>query len=173
MDINDWIPLEKFDVLLSFDAFEHIDNPRYLLEKMADFLAPDGIAIIAFEPLFHSPFGDHMSGFFRIQIPWRGILFSEKAILRVRKKYYRPTDAAEHYKEIIGGLNLIRYSEFLRYVKETGWNFSFLELNSSLKRIPPLRYISNVVTRTPIIRDFFVYSISCILDRSPHFREHG
>lgn len=137
---------------------------------MGDLSAPDGIAIIAFEPLFHSPLGDHMSEFFRIQIPWRGILFSEKAVLRVRKKYYRPTDAAERYKEIVGELNQIRYSEFLRYVEETGWKFRFLDLYSSLKRTPPIRKISNVVTRIPVIRDYFVNSINCILNRPRQFR---
>src|SRR5882672_1820250 len=70
-DLHAWVSDEKYDVLLSFDAFEHIDAPEAFLRKMADFAAPGGIAVLAFGPLFHSPFGDHMWDFFRLQIPWR------------------------------------------------------------------------------------------------------
>src|SRR6266851_2082431 len=83
-DLRAWVPEEKYDVLLSFDALEHIEDPKTFLRKMTDFIAPGGIAVLAFGPLFHSPFGDHMYGFFRLQIPWRGVLFSEQAMLRVR-----------------------------------------------------------------------------------------
>jgi SAM-dependent methyltransferase len=171
-DMNNWAPLEKYDVLLSFEAFEHIDNPKGFLRKMADFMAPDGVAILGFGPLFHSPVGDHMSSFFRIQIPWRGVLFSEKAVLRVRRECFRPTDAAERYKDIVGGLNLMRYSEFLTYVRETGWHFTHLALNPPLKRLPPLHHISSVLTRIPVIRDYCVFSVYAILRRSAPLLQH-
>ena len=126
-DLHAWTPDEKYDVLLSFDAIEHIDDPAAFLRRMADFLAPGGIAVLAFGPLFHSPFGDHMWDFFRLQIPWRGLLFAEEAVLRVRRECFRPTDPARGYREIAGGLNLMRYSEFLRHVRETGWRFDHAE----------------------------------------------
>jgi SAM-dependent methyltransferase len=165
-DINNWVPLEKYDVLLSFDALEHIDNPKHFLRKVADFLAQDGVLILGFGPLFHSPFGDHMSPFFRMRIPWRGVLFSEKAVLRVRREYYRPTDVAERYQDIVGGLNLMRYSEFLRYVRETGWDFSYLALNPRLKRLPVIRRASAALTRVPVVRDYCVFSVYAIMRRS-------
>lgn len=165
-DMNRWIPTQKYDVLLSFEAFEHIDNPREFLQKMDSFIAPKGICVLAFGPLFHSPFGDHMSSFFRVQIPWRGILFSEKAMLRVRREFYRPTDAANRYEDIVGGLNLLRYSEFLNYVHETGWDFSFLAVNPFLKRLPPFHFLSHILTRIPIVKDFFVHNVYAILRRS-------
>lgn len=166
-DMKEWTPPKKYDVLLSFDAFEHIDNPRQFLRKMADFMVPDGVAVLGFGLLFRSPFGDHMSGFFRIQIPWRGVLFSEKAVLRVRREYYRPTDVAERYQDIVGGLNLMRYSEFLMYVRETGWHFTYLALNPRLKRLLPLHYVSTVLTRVPVIRDYCVFSVYAIMRRFP------
>jgi trans-aconitate methyltransferase len=85
-DLREWAPEQKFDVLLSFDALEHIENPEGFLRKMTDFIAPGGIAVLAFGPLFHSPYGDHMRDFYQLQIPWRGIVFSEQAMLRVRSR---------------------------------------------------------------------------------------
>jgi len=71
-DLRAWVPDEKYDALLSFDALEHIEDPEAFLRKMTEFVVPGGVAVLAFGPLFHSPFGDHMLDFFRLQIPWRG-----------------------------------------------------------------------------------------------------
>lgn len=165
-DLRTWCPAEKYDVLLSFDALEHVADPEALLRKMKDFMAPGGIAILAFGPLFHSPFGDHMWDFFRLQIPWRGILFSEQAVLRVRRECFRSTDPAQEYRDIAGGLNLMRYSQFLNSVRDTGWEFDYLAVNTFLKRLPPLRFVSDILLRLPLLRDYFVHSVYAVLRRA-------
>lgn len=164
-DIRDWTPPHQYDVILSHEALEHINSPQALLQEVVNLIAPNGIVILAFGPLFHSPFGDHMDGFFRAQIPWRGVIFSEKAILRLRRECFRPTDLVDRYQDIIGGLNLMRYSEFLKYVDATGWEFSFLCVNPQLKRLPPLYYLSNTLIQIPLVRDYFASSIYAILRR--------
>ena len=158
-DLHAWRPAgdERYDVLLSFDALEHIENPERFLAKMADFVAPDGIAVLAFGPLFHSPFGDHMWDFFRLQIPWRGMLFPEQVMLRVRRECFRPTDPAKRYQDIAGGLNMMRYSEFLRIVRATGWEFDYLAVNTFLNRIPVLRFLSDQLMRVPQLGDYFAH----------------
>ena len=165
-DLYAWVPDEKYDVLLSFDAFEHIDSPAAFLRKMTDFITPTGIAVLAFGPLFHSPFGDHMYDFFRLQIPWRGVLFSEQAVLRVRRECFRSTDPSKGYREIAGGLNLMRYSEFLERVRDTGWEFDYLAINTFLKRLPPLQFLSDLVMRVPVVRDYFVHNVYAVLRRA-------
>jgi 2-polyprenyl-3-methyl-5-hydroxy-6-metoxy-1,4-benzoquinol methylase len=165
IDFHDWQPPHRFDVILSHEALEHIREPRAFFARMADLLAPGGVAVLAFGPLFHSPVGDHMDGFFRVPIPWRGALFSEKAILRLRRERYRPTEFATRYQEISGSLNLMRYSEFLRYVTETGWEFQFLSVNPQLKRFPFLFQSSNALVRMPLIQDYFATSVYTVLRR--------
>jgi len=64
-------------------------------------------------------------------------------------------------------MNRMRYSEFLRYVHDAGWRFSFLAVNPFLKRLPSLHVASNAITRAPRIGDFFVHSIYAILQRAP------
>jgi len=163
-DVYKWTPDGKYDVLMSFDALEHIDAPGAFLRKMADFIAPGGVAVLAFGPLFHSPFGDHMWDFFRVQIPWRGVLFSEQALLRLRRECFRPTDPAESYASVTGGLNLIRYSDFLEHVREAGWTFEYLKVNTFL-RTSLMRFVSDCIMRVPGLRDYFVHNVYAVLRR--------
>lgn len=165
-DLRTWVPAEKYDVLLSFDALEHVEDPRAFLRKMTALVVPGGVAVLAFGPLFHSPFGDHMWDFFRVQLPWRGVLFSEEAVLRVRRECFRPTDPADSYGKVAGGLNLMRYSEFRKHVRDAGWEFAYLAVNTFLKRLPPLRVISDLVTRVPGLRDYFVHNVYAVLRRA-------
>lgn len=162
-DLREWVPEKKFDVLLSIDVLEHIDDPGTFLKKMADFVTPRGIAVLAFGPLFHSPFGDHMWDFFRVQIPWRGLLFSESVMLRLRRECFRPTDPAARYQDIAGGLNLMRYSEFLDHVAAAGWRFDYLAVNTFLPRA--VRAVADVLTRNPSVRNYFAHNVYAVLRR--------
>jgi SAM-dependent methyltransferase len=162
-DLHTWVPPQKYDVLLSFDAFEHIDEPRACLRKMKQLLAPGGIAVVCFGPLFHSPFGDHMWGFFRLQLPWRGVLFSESAMLRVRRECFRPTDPARRLNEIAGGLNRMRYSEFIEHVHASGWQFDYLAVNTFLPEGSAARRLSDLLARVPLLRDFVPHNVYAVL----------
>ena len=163
-DLHEWNPATKFDVIISFDALEHISDPGAFLANMGRFLAPGGRAAISFGPLFHSPFGDHMREFFRVQIPWRGALFSERAMMRVRREFYRPTDPATRYSEIAGGLNLMRYSDFLRHAHSGGWEFELLQTNAFLRKAP-LKRLSNFICTLPVIRDYVVHNVYAVMRR--------
>lgn len=162
-DIHNWIPDQRFDVVLSHEALEHVEDPRAFLQILRQFVKPHGIAVLAFGYLFHSPLGDHMDPFFRIPIPWRGVLFSEKAILRLRRKQFRPTDKAASYRDISGGLNLLRYSEFLKYAADAGWKFDYLVVNPQLKTFLPLYWLSNTLLRLPWLRDYLACSVYAVL----------
>jgi len=162
-DLHQWAPPQKYDVLLSFDAFEHIDEPRVFLRRMKQLVAPGGVAVVCFGPLFHSPFGDHMWGFFRVQLPWRGVLFSENAMLRVRRECFRPTDPARRLNEIAGGLNRMRYSEFIGHVRATGWEFDYLAVNTFLRNGSIPRKISDRLASLPGIRDYVPHNVYAVL----------
>jgi trans-aconitate methyltransferase len=162
-DLHRWVPPEKYDVLLSFDAFEHIDEPRVFLRRMKQLAAPGGLAVVSFGPLFHSPFGDHMSDFFRVQLPWRGVLFSEDAMLRVRRECFRPTDPARRLKDIAGGLNRMRYSEFIGHVSATGWEFDYLAVNTFLREGSVSRRASDALASVPGVRDLIPHNVYAVL----------
>ena len=168
-DLHAWTPPHLFDVVFSFDALEHIDNPGAFLRRMSDFVAPGGVAAVCFGPMFHSPFGDHMGEFFSVQVPWRGILFSERAVMRVRREFYRPTDPAQRYREVAGGLNLMRYSDFLADARETGWRFRYLRTNAFLRN-GPLRRLNGAVCAIPRVRDYFIHNVYAVMERAAEAR---
>lgn len=167
-DIQDLQTDRRYDVIIVLGAMEHIHTPAKFLKRLGGLLKPNGRAFVSHEP-FQSPMGDHMHGFFKVQIPWRGVLFSEKAILRLRRECFRPTDLAKHYKDIAGGLNQMSFSQYIRYVHDAGLEFEFHNHNPQLwlyRHFLPLRPVSTVLTRIPTIRDYFIMTVYSIIKRS-------
>ncbi len=169
MNVHD-IPNEKrYDIVLSHEMLEHVERPGDCLRRINGVLKSgsdgEGRIIIAFGPLFHSPFGDHTNRFFRIRIPWTGVLFSEDAIMRLRREFWRPADEAESFEDTREGLNKMRFSEFLHYVEEMGWRTERLIVNPQLKRWPALWRLSNLIVRVPLLRDYFAASVYAIYRR--------
>ncbi len=166
-DVHGWEPERQYDVVITLGAMEHIHDPREFLHQMRDLLSPNGQAFVSFEP-FHSPIGDHMNEFFKVPIPWRGLLFSEEAILRLRREYYRPTDRVDRYQDIAGGLNLMRFTDYRKWVDEAGLEFAYHNFNPQLKtqkRFRGLYPVSAALTRIPRVQDFFGVCVYSILRR--------
>jgi hypothetical protein len=122
---------------------------------------------VSHEP-FEGPFGDHMSQFFRVPMPWRGLLFSEQAILRLRRELFRPTDPATRYEDIVGGLNRMSFKTYVRWAREAGLEFVSHAFNPQLKQHPrlwPLHPVSRALTRIPAVQGYFTVSAYSILRR--------
>lgn len=76
-------PDNSFDVLVSNDTFEHIENLVGTLEECLRVLRPGG-HLYAYFPPFYAPWGAHMINW--IQVPWCQVFFSEKTILNVARQ---------------------------------------------------------------------------------------
>jgi 2-polyprenyl-3-methyl-5-hydroxy-6-metoxy-1,4-benzoquinol methylase len=166
-DIHDWAPAKQYDVIFVLGALEHIHDPGKLLQVLPRLLAPGGRAFVSHEP-FEGPFGDHMSQFFRVPIPWRGLLFSERAILRLRAEYFRPTDRATRYGEIVGGLNQMSFRSYLGLVRAAGLDVVSHNFNPQLKhyrKLRPLYPLSWLLTHLPVVQGYFIMSAYSILAR--------
>lgn len=158
-DIHRWKVDEPFDVVMSHEALEHIHDPGPFLTRLRDLARPGGIVYLAFGPLFHSPTGDHLDDFFRIFLPWRGVLFNERALMRLRADQFRPGDAVERFEDMAGGMNKMRFSEFRRYVNDAGFQVEYLGVNPQLKRVAPLKRLSDRLVDAPFISDYLASSI--------------
>lgn len=112
---------EKFDIVISINAFEHISDPDAALHLIRDSLAPGGVALIAFGPTWLHPHGGHFFNLF----PWAHVVFSEEAILKWRSNFVQ--DGARKFEEITGGLNRMTIRRFLRLVESSGLAFRSLE----------------------------------------------
>lgn len=163
-DIHEWVTDRKYDVVTVVGVIEHVHKPKLFLQKLPTLMKSNGIALIKHEP-FQGPFGDHLRAFFRLQIPWRGVIFSEKALVTLRREFYRPTDSAQRLKDIVGGLNQMSYSQFLRYSHQAGLEFIKIIINPEFERIKPLMHITNLITKIPMICDYFTHSVWAVLKR--------
>ena len=52
-------PSGTFDFILSWSAFEHIEQPRVMAQEIRRLMAPGAIAMIQLFPFYHSEHGDH------------------------------------------------------------------------------------------------------------------
>jgi SAM-dependent methyltransferase len=75
------LPFEDgtFDMAYSIATFEHVADPLATLKSMRRVLRPGGYGYVQAAPLYYSPFGHHMFGFFD-HYPWVHILLSKTEI---------------------------------------------------------------------------------------------
>lgn len=166
-DIFEWSESDPFDLIISRAAFEHVERPGDVLGTLVAHLRRGGLFASVFGPMFHSPFGDHLWGFFRVQIPWRGVLFDERALLRLRRELYRPDDPAQRLEDITGGLNKLRYGEFARLVSAAGCDILVLRPNATPgnRRLVRIWFpVLDLVGRVPVLRDYLAHA-PCVLLR--------
>jgi SAM-dependent methyltransferase len=66
---------EHFDLVVSYNTFEHLDRPDKCLHELVRVTRPGGLIHLDFGPLFAAPFGMHC--YRSIPIPYCQFLFSE------------------------------------------------------------------------------------------------
>ncbi len=153
-----------FDVVLSHEALEHYADPRAFLAQVRSMLqGPGARLVMGFGPLFHSPLNVHVTDALKVHLPWCPLLFSERALLRLRSEFWRPRDPVDAWEDVEGGLNRMRYGEFLRWIDELGYAAEHMEVNCQLKRWWPLWALSSALVRAPGLRDYFAASVFAVL----------
>lgn len=85
----------KFDVILSWDSFEHFEHPECVIDEMVSLLNPGGKIYIKFGPTWMGPYGRHMHRSFRKDRPWLHLILGEKHIMRV----YSAARGLDYFKE--------------------------------------------------------------------------
>ncbi len=150
----------KFDIAISKDAFEHIEDLSAMMHNIAARLNDGGLLITGFSPLYFSPFGDHGRYLGLKIIPWLPAILPEPLLLflssLVRKEPIR--SAADV------GLNKLTPEQFRKILSDQGWEAVMLEYNKGGRLGMPLM---RVLRKIPILEKFFTVSIYARL-RAPH-----
>ena len=121
-DIDD----NSFDVIFSKDVFEHIEEPKNIMDEMFRVLKPGGECIVGFGPLWYSPFGDHgiIKSALGFTLPWLHVLIGRPNVIKLynnssikKHKVYskkKITNLAQYLNFKTGDYfrNLINHSEF-------------------------------------------------------------
>ena len=137
--------VEKADVILSLDAFEHFDDPAEILRIMRRLLQDNGCIIAAFGPTWYHPLGGHLFSPF----PFAHLIFTERSLIRWRSDF--KTDGATRFREAEGGLNQMTIRRFQAIVAESDFKFAEFE-PVPIRKLKP---IANRFTReftTAIVR---------------------
>lgn len=79
-------PDETFDVVFSIATLEHVPNPPRVLDEITRVLRRGGYAYVQAGPLYHSPFGHHMFGYFQAE-PWIHLRKTKDEIIRHAKEH--------------------------------------------------------------------------------------
>jgi SAM-dependent methyltransferase len=116
----------RFDAVLSQDSFEHYADPEQFVFELIEPLAPGGLLVIGFGPLWKSPLGGHIG--YMTSVPWAHLLFSERVIMAERRRF-RPEETARRFEEIRGGLNRMTFARFRQIMDSTGLETLSLETN--------------------------------------------
>ncbi|BBD10003.1 class I SAM-dependent methyltransferase [Desulfovibrio ferrophilus] len=93
---------QTFDIISSFNSFEHFDDPALILHRCSKIIAPQGLLLISFNPLFCAPMGSHK--YRMINIPYVQNIFDDDIV----SKYFFKKKVKDPYP----GLNRKRVREF-------------------------------------------------------------
>lgn len=141
----------RFDIVTSQNSMEHFYDPVGALNQMKLALKKDGVIFLTFGPPWFAPFGSHQQFF--VRIPWINILFDEKTVMAVRRRF--KNDGATRYEE--AQLNKMTVKKFEALVRDS-------ELKMESRRYDCVKRL-NLLGKLPLIRELAVNQISCILTR--------
>ncbi len=82
------LPDASFDLVYSFNVFEHLPDPAATFDEIVRVLRPGGVLSIAFGALRWSPHGAHL--YKQIGIPYVTVLFEEADVLEYLRRRGRP-----------------------------------------------------------------------------------
>jgi 2-polyprenyl-3-methyl-5-hydroxy-6-metoxy-1,4-benzoquinol methylase len=150
---------EKFDTILSFTVFEHVNKNdlKPILNKMYELLNRNGKIIIVFNH-YNAKYGLHLNHY--IFHPWPQTLFEENFLFKywnfrlkkdnnVNKNSYFPLDydfSNNKKTDCFMSLNKVSIHEFEKIIKETKFKYNGKDLYSKsflLKLLPflPRKYL--------------------------------
>jgi ubiquinone/menaquinone biosynthesis C-methylase UbiE len=157
----------SFDTIIMNDAMEHVDKPLDVLNECYRILKPGGRLYLNFPPYNH-PYGAHLSDV--IGFPWVHVFFSDKTMIQTYK---------DLVSDLPDGKDRIEFriskdksgNDYFSYInKMTIRRFSKILVNSKFKAVSirhiPLRNIFSVFKSIPVINEFTVKMVVCILEKN-------
>ena len=161
IDSLDELRGEQFDLVLSQDSFEHYSDPEHFVFELIAPVAPGGLLLVGFGPLWKAPLGGHID--YMTRLPWAHLLFPERVIMAERRRY-RPDEDAGRFEEIRGGLNKMTLARFLRIMDRTGLELVALETNRSDH--PAFKAFRALATVKPL-REYFTSNVYGVWRKPP------
>ncbi len=128
-------PDDSFDTVVTWSAFEHIDDPAVVLGEIRRVLRPDGVLFLQLWPFYHSQHGAHLDewypeGFVQFQRDPDAI--EADVLQRAEDEGWAKYKLGEYRT-----LNELTVDELGHAVEAAGFRITKLQLISERVRLPP------------------------------------
>ena len=152
MDLTD-----QFDLIVSKDAFEHIDGLGKVIAHLRSLLRPHGYLAPGFSPLYFSPFGDHAR--FKLKIPWAHAVLPEAVLVW----WLNQRESGDVSNSMDLGLNRLTPREFRAIFERCDWDELVIQYNRGDNALFPL---FRALRRLGLIEKYFTTSIYAVARKS-------
>jgi ubiquinone/menaquinone biosynthesis C-methylase UbiE len=123
-----------FDIVVSWSAFEHVDDPLGLMREIARVLRPDGVFMLQLWPFYHSEHGSHLWRWF----PEGFAQFHSSAEIERRvREDDSDLEFAEMMLDEFTRLNRATLDDLGTAIRGAGMRVSRLEPISGAVNVPP------------------------------------
>jgi len=166
---------DSFDIVTSYDVFEHVADLGCVLDECLRILRPGGSLYAVFPPFFH-PTGAHLESWIS-RMPWPHVLFNCEtlmkainAILAERNDSFAPMPLRRNYR--LWGLNRVTIRSFRALLRERHFSHIdfklsplFSHMNSKWEgwRMKYYAFIFWPLRSVPVLRELFVHRIMVTL----------
>ena len=148
---------QKFDCIVSKDAFEHILDLTGMVSHIHRLLKPGGRLVIGTSPLYFSPYGDHE--IFSRRIPWLTAIVPSNLLFRFagwkdNRDYRTARDA---------GLNKMTPAQFRALFPPASWHILSIRYNAGVQGL--VASAMDFLRSIPVIEKYFTVSIYTVMMR--------
>ena len=121
----------NFDLVVTKDAFEHVDDLSGMLACLRVAMKPHGELWAGFSPLYHSPYGDH--GRTGLRLPWAHTLLPGPIVYAVASRHRKkPIRSARDLD-----LNAVTPAQFRQLAAAAGLSLRIVRYNCGEHRLMP------------------------------------
>jgi SAM-dependent methyltransferase len=126
---------DTFDVVMSWSAFEHVEDPPAVMREIARVLRPSGVFMLQLWPFYHSEHGSHLWEWFPEGFPQ--FRYSDAEI----ERQVRAGDSNPAFAEMLlgeyGRLNRATLDDLGRGIRGAGMRPARLEPIAGAVQVPP------------------------------------
>lgn len=148
---------DQFDLIVSKDAFEHIDDLAGVVQHLHGLLKPGGYLAPGFSPLYFSPFGDHAR--FELSVPWAHAVLPERTLIWLLNQ--RTGKTARDSMDL--GLNRMTPCDFRQIFSGPEWEDVAIHYNRGDNKLFP---VFNALRTLSPIEKFFTTSIYAVAKKA-------
>jgi SAM-dependent methyltransferase len=166
---------DSFDVVLSYDVLEHVQDPQKTLAEVCRVLKAGGLFLAVFPPYFH-PKCAHLEGY-ASRLPYANLFFPSRVLLSAidelleeRGDGYRPQPLRPGDR--LYGLNGLTIRSFRRMLNRSEFEVLSLEflplLNKMIRQYDKWKmqyyaWLFYPLSRVPLLQELFTHRIVAVL----------